>query len=110
MTRVLIAAIIVGLVIAGIRVYKPRKDVGFPASRRAAARNKRRNERMKRSETLTEIQWAGWHGNVENASTLTRQKNIGSASSMRAFRKGQKMKERGEPCGCAACAKKASKA
>jgi hypothetical protein len=50
---------------------------------------------MKRSEVLTEIKWAGWHGNLDKAATLIRQKGIGAAASRKAYIDGQKAKERG---------------
>ena len=60
---------------------------------------------MKRTEVLTEIKWAGWHGDMEKAATLVRQKGIGDAASRKAYIDGQKAKERKEPCGCDACTK-----
>ena len=91
------------------RKIRLNKNSGFPASRRAAERNRKRNEGMKRTETLTEIQWAGWHGNTERAASLIRQKNIGKAAGRKAYMDGQKMKERGEPCGCVDCTSKKKK-
>jgi hypothetical protein len=60
---------------------------------------------MKRSEALTEIKWAGWHNDAERAAVITAQKGIGVTASRKAYIDGQKMKKRGEPCGCASCKK-----
>jgi hypothetical protein len=97
--------------LAAFRIKRPYKNIGFPASRRAVAKRlkrERKNE-MKRSEVLTEIKWAGWHGNLDKAAALIRQKGIGAAASRKAYIDGQKAKERGEPCGCSACVKKGAK-
>jgi hypothetical protein len=60
---------------------------------------------MKRSEALTEIKWAGFHNDTEKAAVIASQKRIGVAASRKAFIDGQKMKKRGEACGCASCKK-----
>ena len=61
---------------------------------------------MKRSEALTEIKWAGYHGDHEKAAGIAAQKGIGTSASRKAYSDGQKMKSRNEPCGCPACVKK----
>ena len=58
---------------------------------------------MKRSEALAEIKWAGWHGDYSKCASIAAQKGIGGAVARKAYSDGQKMKTRGEPCGCPAC-------
>lgn len=58
---------------------------------------------MKRNEALTEIKWAGWHGDYSKCAAIATQKGIGRSSARKAYADGQKMKSRREPCGCASC-------
>jgi hypothetical protein len=58
---------------------------------------------VKRTEALAAIKWAGWHDDASNAAVIATQKEIGKAAHRKAFFDGKRMKERGEPCGCALC-------
>ena len=88
------------------------RNIGFPASRRAEKKRRRREIKveMKRSKALEEIKGAGWHGDSQKASLIVALNGIGSAAARKAYMDGQKSKERGESCGCAECAKKGAKA
>ena len=61
---------------------------------------------MKRSKSLSDITWAGWHGDTEKAALIAAQKGIGKAAAAKAYRDGEKLKGQGEPCDCPACTAK----